>query len=338
MKGGKNTIHRSVDQPDRTIRFYLFYGHDEGQARGLGARLVEALGATKLAVAASAIKSDPALLADEAAAMSLFGGPRAIWIEPASKDIEEGVRALLDGPPPESAVIAVGGSFTKSSPLVKLAETSRLALAFGAYPPEGQAAERMVIDLGRRFGLKIPAPLAARIADDGGNDEAVIAQELEKLALYLDSSPQTPKELGHDAVDAVGAEGSERDFIGLADLALGGEIGALSEELARLSPGGTDAVPVVRSLQRLLLMLAPLRARIERGESIDGVMASLGKSLFFKDKAKVPKMLAGWSAERLATVAERIGKLERDLMFTPVPTREALGEELLAIARAARSR
>ena len=76
VKGGKNTIHRSVDQPDRTIRFYLFYGHDEGQARGLGARLVEALGATKLAVAASAIKSDPALLADEAAAMSLFGGPR----------------------------------------------------------------------------------------------------------------------------------------------------------------------------------------------------------------------------------------------------------------------
>ena len=85
-------------------------------------------------------------------------------------------------------------------------------------------------------------------------------------------------------------------------------------------------------------MLAPIRARIERGESIDGVMASLGKSLFFKDKAKVPKMLAGWSAERLATVAERIGKLERDLMFTPVLTREALGEELLAIARAAHSR
>ena len=29
--------------------------------------------------------------------MSLFGGKRLIWIEPATKDIEEGVVALLDG-------------------------------------------------------------------------------------------------------------------------------------------------------------------------------------------------------------------------------------------------
>jgi hypothetical protein len=66
-------------------------------------------------------------------------------------------------------------------------------------------------------------------------------------------------------------------------------------------------------------------------------MASLGKSLFFKDQAKVRRMLSKWSAEDLSTAAERAGKLERSLMFTPVPEREALGEELLAIARKARS-
>ena len=37
-------------------------------------------------------------------------------------------------------------------------------------------------------------------------------------------------------------------------------------------------------------------------------------------------------------VAERAGKLERDLIFTNAPTREALGEEFLAIARKARQR
>jgi DNA polymerase-3 subunit delta len=63
----------------------------------------------------------------------------------------------------------------------------------------------------------------------------------------------------------------------------------------------------------------------------------MGRALFFKDQAKVPRMLSRWTAEGLATAAERIGKLERSLMFTPVPDREALGEELLAIARKARS-
>jgi DNA polymerase-3 subunit delta len=49
-------------------------------------------------------------------------------------------------------------------------------------------------------------------------------------------------------------------------------------------------------------------------------------------------MLTKWRAADLATVAERAGRLERELMFTDVPEREALGEELLAIARKARSR
>jgi hypothetical protein len=48
-------------------------------------------------------------------------------------------------------------------------------------------------------------------------------------------------------------------------------------------------------------------------------------------------MLSKWSADNLATIAQRAGELERSLIFDPVPEREALGEELLAIARKARS-
>ena len=115
------------------------------------------------------------------------------------------------------------------------------------------------------------------------------------------------------------------------------EVGELAEGLARLPAGGSEAIPVVRSLQRRLLMLAPLRARVERGERVDAVLTSMGKSLFWKDKTRVQRMLSKWSADDLATVSERAGKLEHSLIFTPAPDREALGEELLAIARKARS-
>ena len=337
MKASKSNIGRAVDQPAAATRFYLFHGPDEGQSRALAARLLEALGAAKCVVSAAAVKSDPASLVDEASAMSLFGGKRTIWIEPATKDVEEAVAGLMQADVVESVVVGIAGALAKSSPLLKLAEASPLALAFAAYPPEGQDAERMVIDLGRRYGLKVSPPVAARIADSSANDQAIVAQELQKFALYLGASPEAPRELEHEAVDAVGAENGEGDSQRLADLALGGEVDSLAEELAKLSTAGSDAVPVVRSLQRRLLMLAPLRARVERGERPDAVMASLGKSLFFKDQAKVRRMLSMWSADDLATAAERAGKLERLLMFTPVPDREALGEELLAIARKARS-
>ena len=337
MKASKANIGRAVDQPGSSVRFYLFHGPDEAQSRALAARLLEALGATKFLVTSGAVKGDPASLVDEAGAMSLFGGKRLVWIEPATKDIEEGVAALLEGPETESPVVAIAGALTKSSALLKLAEASPLAVAFAAYAPEGQDAERMVIDLGRRFGLKISSPVAARLADSANNDQAIVAQELRKLALFIDASPHAPKDLDHGAIDEVGADSAEGDFQRLADLALAGEMDALAEELIRLPSGGNEAIPVVRSLQRRLLMLAPLRARVERGERVDAVMTSAARPLFFKEKSKVGRMLQKWSAADLATVAERAGTLERSLMFTPAPDRDALGEELLAIARKARS-
>jgi DNA polymerase-3 subunit delta len=195
-----------------------------------------------------------------------------------------------------------------------------------------------VIDVGRRFGLKISSPVGSRLADQCGNDQAVVSQELQKLALYLDASPHSPMELGHEAIDAVGADTAEGDFGRLADLALAGELAQLAEALSQLPSAGADAIPVIRSLQRRLLMLAPARARMERGESADAVMASLGKSLFWKDKPTIAKMLSQWDANRLAKVSDRAGRLERALMFSSAPQQEALGEELIAIAREARRR
>jgi DNA polymerase-3 subunit delta len=337
VKASKSSIGRSVDQPDAKIRFYLFLGPDEAQSRGLAARLLHALGAQKFAVSGAAVKSNPTLLADEAAALSLFGERRLIWVEPAGVEVLEGVEALLSAEAVESAVAAIAGALPRSSPLVKLAEASPLALAFAAYAPEGGDAARMVTDLGRRVGLKISEPVAARIAESCGNDQAIVAQELEKLALYVGASPHSPKELGHDAVDAVGADTKDADFLHLADLALLGELGELAEAISRLPAAGSEAVPAVRSLQRRLLFLAPARARIERGERLDGVMASFGKALFWKDKDRVSAMLNRWTADDLATLAARAGALEHNLMFGDAPPREALGQELLAIARKAQS-
>jgi DNA polymerase-3 subunit delta len=337
VKVSKSGIGRAVDRPAAGVRFYLFHGPDDAQSRALGQRLVEALGASRFVLSGSAVKADPALLADEAGAMNLFGGTRVVWVEPAGEDIAAGVETLLQANAAESPVVAIAGTLRKSSALLKLAEAAPDAVAFAAYPPEGADAERMVVDVGRRYGLKLGGPVATRIAASSGNDQAIVAQELEKLALYLDASPQSPKELDHDALDAVGADLHEGDVARLADLALSGKLAELAEELVRM-PGGVEAIPVVRALQRRLLMLSPARARMERGESRDAVMTSMGKSLFWKDKPLIGKLLGQWDANGLATAAERAGRLERELIFSNAPGPEALGEELLAIARAARRR
>jgi DNA polymerase-3 subunit delta len=338
MKVVRGAIGKALDRPDPNIRFYLLHGSDEGQSRSHAQRLLAGLGATRAPVSGAAVKSDPGLLADEAGAMSLFGGPRLIWVEPAGEEILAGVEALLTAPATESPVVAIAGAFKKTSALLKLTDGAAQALSYVSYVPEGQDAERMVAEVGRTFGLKIPGPVAARVAASCANDQAVVRQELGKLALYVDASPETPKELDHNAIDAVGADLPEGDFLRVADLALSGEAQRVADELAMLPPGGAEAIPVLRALQRRLLMLAPARARVDRGETVSGVMTSIDKSLFYKDKSLVSKLLQQWDSRGLATALDRAGKLDRDVMLTPAPALEALGEELLAVARAARRR
>jgi DNA polymerase-3 subunit delta len=219
--------------------------------------------------------------------------------------------------------------------LLKLAETHPAALSHCSYVPEGRDMERVVIELGLNAGLRLTPDLAQRLASAANSNQAIAAQELEKFALFLGAEPSNPKELDHATVDLLGADAAEGDLMRLGDLALAGRMDELLDELSRLPHGGSEAIPILRALQRRLLMLAPLRARIERGERIDAVMTSMGKALFWKDKPLVQRLLSTWSADRLAEAAARVSALERQVMLSPVSDEAALGEILVTFARAA---
>jgi len=335
MKAVKASLAKALDRPDPTIRFYLFHGPDDSGSRALAGQLLKGLAAEKFLLLNQAVKTDPATLVDEAGAISLFGGRRAIWVEPAGDEIADGVTALLEAPASESPVIAIAGSLRKSSALLKLAEAHPAALSHVSYAPEGRELDRMVSDLARDQGLRVAPDLARRIASAAGGNQAVAAQELSKFALYLGAQPSNPRDLEPETVDLLGADSAEADLMRLGDLALAGRMEALLDELGRLPHGGSEAVPILRSLQRRLLMLAPLRARIERGERVDAVMTSMGKALFWKDKPLIERLLSVWPAERLAEAATRVATLERQIMLRPLADQAALGETLVTLARAA---
>lgn len=334
MKSERAGIERLLDKPDGATRFYLFYGYDEGQSRAQAERLLRGLAADKVAVAVAAARSDPAILAAEAAAIDMFGGRRAVWVEPAGDEIGDAVEALLDAAAVESPVIAVAGALRRTSRLLKLAEAHRFALAHISYELNERDNKRLIEDLARGQGLRLAPGVAARIATACGGDRGVIAQELVKIALYLGATPERPLHADGEALDAIGA-GSEGEWAGVGDFALAGDVGQVAEELTR-APATAEPITVIRALQRRLLALARLRAKVDRGQRVGDVMAAMGKSLFFKDKDLVGGLLGKWRSAKLARLAERSGELERVLMRgdSPPPL-DALGEELIAIARTA---
>jgi DNA polymerase-3 subunit delta len=337
VRPAKGGLARALDRPDPAIRFYLFYGPDEGQSRGHAERLLKALEAEKTGIPAQAAKSDPALLADEAAAIGLFGGNRALWLEPAGDEIAPAVEALLDAASVESPVIAIAGALRKASALVKLAEGDPNALAHISYNLDERDAERLVEDLARGEGLRLAPGVAGRIASSAGNERGIIAQELTKIALYAGASVDSPQAVDRQTLDEIGA-GAEGDWTQLGDLALSGELVRLAHEL-EASAADVDPVTVVRALQRRLMMLAPIRAKVDRGVRPHDAVTSAGKSVFWKDKDLVARLVSLWDSAALERAFERSRALERRLMSrNPPPQAAALEEEFVAIALTARKR
>ena len=340
MKAEKAGLIRALGQPDPAIRFYLFHGPDEAGSRALAIKLLRGLGdAEKFVVLGQSVKIDPASLADEAGAMALFGGKRAIWIEPAGDEIVDGVQALLDLPSSESAVVALAGTLRKTSALLKLAESHRGAWSHVSYVPEGREAAATVVELGRALGLRISSDVAARVAASAMNNQAIAASEVEKFALYLGAAPEHPAELDHGTIDAIGADSAEAEPMKFGDLALSGQVAPLIDELGRIPEQSSDAIMPLRTLQRRLVQIAPLRARVELGESVDGVMASMGKALFWRDKVPMQRMLSRWTSAQIADAAGLVTSAEREAFRGRSPDRALLGETLLAVGRmASRSR
>ncbi|HVF83049.1 MAG TPA: DNA polymerase III subunit delta [Sphingomicrobium sp.] len=332
MKAGRGHFPAAAERPDPKVRVYLFHGANEAGSRSLATRLLKGLEAEKQTFTGAALKSDPGALAAEASAISMFGGRNLLWVEPAGDEVWPSVEAVLAATAADHPVVLIAGPLKKTSVLLKAVEAHPSAVAHVSYVPEGRDALQLVADLGRVQGLRISPALAAEFVARTGSDQAVMTQELAKFALYLGASPDGPRELDEEVLDVLGADSSETDSSQVSDVALSGDLARLTAELDRLESSGVDAIPVVRMLQRRLIMLAGLRSRLDAGQRSDQVLAAVWR----RDKEVAAKALPRWTSVRLAVALDRVAKLERSLLLTPAPDRAALGEELVQIARSTR--
>lgn len=334
MKANKAQIERALRSPPPETRFFLLHGPDEAGSRAL-MKMLGPAGAERVELSGQELKGDPARLADEAAAISLFGDARVVIVEPAGDEILAAVEALIEAPAAGNPVAIVAGALKPASKLLKIALASPAAMAFASYV-DARDGPRLVMELAREQGLDVRPDLARRIAEAAAGNRAVIAQELTKFALFLDAAPERPKPLDAETVDAIGAASDEGDLSRLVDCVLGGDAKGLEAELARLHSVGVEGISLVRpALLRRLALLARLRAEVDQGSRVGDVMASAGKSLFWKDKEIVAAQLARWRSDLLAKSMSRVMEVQRLVMSPGGPGTVVVDEELFAICRQA---
>jgi DNA polymerase-3 subunit delta len=336
VKANRAQVERALRAPADSL-FFLLHGPDEAGSRALAAMVGHALGAEaeRIELSGAELRNDPARLADEAASISLFGGARYILVEPAGDEVVPALEALIEAPAAGNPVVLVAGGLRPASRLLKLALAEARAIAFASYLPEGRELDRLVLDMARELGLIVRPDVASRIAESCGGNRAILAQELDKFALYLDAAPDRPKPVEHETVEAIGVASEEGDLSRLVDGVGGGDARLVQAELLRLASEGVTGIPLIRAMLRRMTLLARLRAEVDRGNSVDAVMASQGKSLFWKEKPVIAQQLSRWRSELLAKSVGRLLEAERQVKASGGLGPTAVDEELFAICRQA---
>lgn len=338
MKANTEQIAKAMTAPTGTVRLFLLHGPDEAGALALAATLGRALGASpeRVDVTGAMLRSRPGLLAEEAASLSLFGERRWIRGSAIGDESTEAATLLLRAEQAEHPVVLIGPSLKGTSKLVKLALADRAAMSFACYVPEGREAERLVVQMARDHGLRCADGVAARLVAVTGADRAVLARELEKLALYLDAAPARPAELTDDALERCGAALEEGETDPVIAAALAADGAALAEALAQFERAAGSGVPLMRQLARRLMLFADLRGAVAQGESVDAAMER--HRVFFREKPVIARALQNWSAPALQQAILRVRIAERRLMDSQAPGEVMARAETVAVARLARRR
>ncbi|WP_285712228.1 DNA polymerase III subunit delta [Erythrobacter oryzae] len=354
MKATQKDFLRGVPAGAASCRIFFFCGPDEAGASAAAQRLAAALpdAGERIELTGAQLKTDPALLGDEARSSSLFGGARHIWVRASGDEAHDALQILIEtgeaGAGEAAPVIVVATSATDKSRTAKLLEKRKDALVAMFYQPELKDAAQAVRAMADAAGLRLGGDLAERIARAAGLDVRLAQSEIDKLALYVDADPQAPRPATPEDHAAIGAATEEDGFAPLVNAVLSGETGKIAGEVRRMRELGLNPVGVALALERRAGQLAQIAAFLgPRGsfEQIDkGAEMRLG--IFFREKRDIAQQYKRWSQPaargaretRLDRLIPRLTLLHRNLIANSQAAELLLAQELAEIGRFAAKR
>lgn len=343
MKATNRDYEKAAKRSGAAIRLFFFCGPDEAGASSAVRKLVEAMpdAGERVDLSGADLRGDPSRLVDEARSTSLFGDSRHIVARVSGEDALAAVASWCDladrgemaqGWPIFIIATSATDKARTAAPLLKRAD----ALVAVFYPPDMNAIVADVRAIGDTLGLRIDGALAETIAHAAGMDVRLAQSEVEKLALYLDASPQAPKQADRAAWDAIGATAEDDGFMPLVNAALGAELNRLPAELARLRELSLNPLGVALAMERRAAQLAILASKLRPGDKIDQFVKANG--VFFKEHREVATQLERWNCGKLDRLIPRLADLHRSLLANSQSAELLLARELTQIARYAAAR
>ena len=315
MKPDARQAERLLTAPG-ALRAVLLHGDDHGLVRERAATLVRAVAGSlddPFRVAALGRESHDRL-EEEATALSLSGGRRAVWV----RDGHDGLHAtlaLLLGTAFDAVIVIEAAVLPARARLRALLEAAPDAAAIACYAEEGRALEASIVRMLQAERLRIDPEALTWLSSRLGADRAASRGEVEKLVLYVGDAERITVE----DVQAVVGDAAAASLEDAAFAASLGEREAADLATERALSEGVSPIALARALLSHLHRMRQVALMMEAGATQAEAAARLRPPVFFKRRAQFARALSLWSAGALAEAAAQTSALEAACKRTAAP-------------------
>jgi DNA polymerase III subunit delta len=319
-----------IQRLPKEIGFYLVHGFDEGLTHERVKAIIRGrIGddsdpMSLVRLEGDAVARDPGVLADEAYAISMFGGDRAIWIDAQGRDLLPALEPLFTRPPTDCTIVIKAGQLKKGTGLRAAFESSPARASIECYSDDSSTLEALINAEARAAGLAIAPDARAALIHMVGADRRTTRGEITKLMLYAQGQSQITAE----DVEAIVADAAPSNVDEVIDHALLGDLPAVETSLSRFFQDGGEADYLMIRLVARLTLLHRLRLEMDQGRPFDAACQTLFVKLPISARRALAKQAERWTtgsiAERLPAVRQASARVRTETRLAEVLATRAL--------------
>jgi DNA polymerase III subunit delta len=286
----------------KEVRFYLVHGADEGLAQERVRIIVRNLidgdpdPLRLVRLEGDAVEREPGALADEAYAIPMFGGARAIWIDAQGRDLLPALEPLFARPPTDCTIVVKAGQLRKGTALRTAFEGSSIGVSIECFSDDSAALSSLIDAEARAAGLSIAPDARAALAALLGADRQTTRGEIAKLMLYA----QGKSRITAEDVEAIVSDAAPSHLDALIDQALLGDPPAVEAAAMRFFHEGGDPDFLLMRLVARLTLLHRLRLEMDQGRSFDAACQAQFVKLPMSARRALAMQAERWTSESIA--------------------------------------
>ncbi len=244
-------------------------------------------------------------LEEEALALSLTGGRRAVWLRGVQDGALDQLKTVLKQES-DTLIVLEGPGLGSRSRLRQFAEKHEQVASIGCYPEEGRNLARTVADILAEDDLRLDRDGMAWLLGHLGHDRTLVRSEVEKLRLYGEPGSI----LTVDDVQACVGDSGQASLDDAVYAALAGNRLAADRAFERAVGDGASPVAFARVTLSVLERFQQAALLVRQGRSRQEAMAALKPPVFFRRKDEFLAGLKRWPFSSLSQAAQATQALE----------------------------